>query len=139
MLAVCSLLGLAFPAPLEEPANPALTPNPAKAPWYFLWLQELVSILTFRVGDVVIDGAFVGGILLPGLLVALLALWPFLDRSPAAAAGVWFHPSRRLQNRVFLAILLACIVLTVIGTYFRGPYWSWVWPWEETHTIHHHY
>ena len=130
VLAVCSLLGMILPAPLEEPANPAVTPNPAKAPWYFLWLQELVSILTFRVGDTIIDGAFLGGILLPGLLVGLLAAWPFLDKSPPEAAGVWFHPSRKRQIRVFLAILFVCVALTIIGTFFRGPYWAWVWPWE---------
>jgi quinol-cytochrome oxidoreductase complex cytochrome b subunit len=136
VLAVCSVLGLFLAAPLEEAANPAVTPNPAKAPWYFLWLQELVSILTFRIGDTVVDGAFLGGILVPGLLVGALAAWPFLDRSPAAAAGVWFHPSRKVQNRVFLVLLLACVVLTVIGTWFRGAYWSWVWPWDATHSSH---
>ncbi|MDJ0976117.1 MAG: cytochrome b N-terminal domain-containing protein [Planctomycetota bacterium] len=129
-LAVCSLLGVMLPAPLEEPANPAVTPNPAKAPWYFLWLQELVSILTFQVGDVTVDGAFLGGVLLPGLLVLLLAAWPLLDRSPAAAVGVWFHSSRKVQNRVFLALLFATAVLTVIGTFLRGPYWAWMWPWD---------
>jgi quinol-cytochrome oxidoreductase complex cytochrome b subunit len=130
VLALTSALGLFLRAPLEEAANPAVTPNPAKAPWYFLWLQELVSILTFRVGDVVVDGTLLGGILVPGLLVALLAAWPLLDRSPPAAAGVWFHPSRRRQNRVFLALLLLCVLLTVVGTFFRGAHWSWVWPWE---------
>ncbi|MHC5010812.1 MAG: cytochrome b N-terminal domain-containing protein [Planctomycetota bacterium] len=130
---VCSFLGLVVPAPLEQPANPDVTPNPAKAPWYFLWLQELVSDLTFRIGDFVVDGTLIGGILLPGLLVGLLAVWPWLDRSPAEAAGVWFHPSRRRQNRVFLLILVAALVLTIIGTFFRGPYWAWTWPWESTH------
>ena len=101
-----------------------------RRPWYFLWLQELVSILTFRVGDTVIDGAFLGGVLVPGLLLGALAAWPFLDRSPIEAAGVWFHPSRRRQNRVFLTILLICVVLTIVGTYFRGAYWGWVWPWD---------
>jgi quinol-cytochrome oxidoreductase complex cytochrome b subunit len=130
-LAVTGALGLLVAAPLEGPADPTVTPNPAKSPWYFLWLQELVSILTFRIGSFVVDGAFLGGILVPGLLVALLAAWPWLDRSPRDAAGVWFHPSRRLQNRVFLAVLLAIGVLVVIGTFFRGPYWDWVWPWED--------
>ena len=130
VLAVCSLLGLFIHAPLEEAANPSVTPNPAKAPWYFLWLQELVSIFTFRIGDMVVDGAFLGGVLVPGILLGLLCAWPFLDRSPQEAAGVWFHPSRRRQNRVFLAILIGCVVLTIIGTFFRGAYWSWTWPWD---------
>jgi quinol-cytochrome oxidoreductase complex cytochrome b subunit len=130
VLALSSLLGLALPAPLEQPANPALTPNPAKAPWYFLWLQELVAILTFRVGGVAVDGALLGGIVVPGLLVGLLAAWPWLDKSPREAAGVWFHPARRRQNRVFLAVLALVLVLAVVGTFFRGPYWAWTWPWD---------
>jgi quinol-cytochrome oxidoreductase complex cytochrome b subunit len=133
-LALASLLGLALPAPLEGPADPARTPNPAKAPWYFLWLQELVAITTVRVGPVSLDGALVGGLLVPTLLLGLLAVWPWLDRSPREAAGVWFHPSRRRQNRVFLAVLLAVVVLTVVGTAFRGPYWGWTWPWSPAPT-----
>jgi cytochrome b-561 len=133
VLAVCSLLGLLIPGQLEEPANPAVTPNPAKAPWYFLWLQELVSILTFRVGDTLVDGTLLGGVIVPGILIGLLASWPLLDKSPAAAAGVWFHPSRKRQNSVFLFLLLAALVLTVIGTFFRGAYWMWVWPWDTPH------
>jgi len=133
VLAVCAVLGLLLHAPLEEPANPAVTPNPAKAPWYFLWLQELVSVLTFRIGGMVVDGTLLGGILIPGALLTALGTWPFLDRSPAAAAGIWFHESRRRQNRVFLTVLLLCFLLTLIGMYFRGPYWAWVWPWQDVH------
>jgi quinol-cytochrome oxidoreductase complex cytochrome b subunit len=133
VLAICSVLGFFIHAPLEAPANPAVTPNPAKAPWYFLWLQELVSILTFKIGGVTVDGTLVGGILLPGVLIGMLAMWPMMDRSPREAAGVWFHSSRKWQNRVFLAILLACVVLTIVGTFFRGPYWGWVWPWDAPH------
>jgi quinol-cytochrome oxidoreductase complex cytochrome b subunit len=134
-LAISSLIGLFVPAPLEQAADPERTPNPAKAPWYFLWLQELVSDLTFRIGDFVVDGAFVGGVLLPGLLVGLLGFWPWLDKSPREAAGVWLHPSRRRQCRVFLAILLAIAVLALVGTAFRGPYWAWQWPWEKTPAV----
>ena len=129
-LAVASLLALWMPAPLEQAADPSRTPNPAKAPWYFLWLQELVSLLTFRVGSVVVDGALLGGILVPGLLLTLLGLWPWLDKSPREAAGVWFHPARRRQCRVFLAILVGVLVLGALGTFFRGPYWAFIWPWE---------
>jgi len=130
VLAATSALGLLLGAPLEGPADPSLTPNPAKAPWYFLWLQELVALLTFRIGSFVVNGSFLGGVLVPGLLLGLLAAWPFLDRSPAGAAGVWFHPSRRRQNRVFLIVLFVCALLTVVGTFFRGAYWNWTWPWE---------
>ncbi|MFO0932065.1 MAG: cytochrome b N-terminal domain-containing protein [Planctomycetota bacterium] len=133
-LALTCLFGLAAAAPLEQAADPSRTPNPAKAPWYFLWLQELVSDLTFRLGGFVVDGTLLGGIVVPGLLVGLLAAWPWLDRSPREAAGVWFHPSRKAQNRVFLAGLLVIALLTVVGTFCRGPYWGFVWPWDPVHT-----
>ena len=129
--AVVTALALVFPAPLESPANPSLTPNPAKAPWYFLWLQELVADTTFRVGSFTVDGAMVGGILVPGLLVALLLIWPYLDRSPAESIGVWFHRARRLQNLLFAVGVVVVLVLLVIGTFMRGPYWHFFWPWES--------
>jgi hypothetical protein len=59
-----------------------------------------------------------------------MTAWPWLDRSPARAAGVWLAESRRRQNIVFLAIVALVLVLTVIGTFLRGPYWHFYWPWE---------
>ncbi len=128
--ALVSILASAIPSPLEEPANALVTPNPAKAPWYFLWLQEIVTDTTIRLGSFTINGAFVGGVILPGLLVGLLTLWPWLDRSPAAAAGLWFPKSRRAQNLAFLAIMLVILALTFVGMVMRGPYWNLYWPWE---------
>ena len=130
-LLVVSLLAVLVASPLEAPANPRVTPNPAKAPWYFLWLQELVAITTIHVGGFTLNGALVGGVLLPGLLVALLCAWPYLDRSAAACAGVWFSADRRRQNLVFLIVVAAIILLTIVGTFLRGPYWRLYWPWEE--------
>ena len=127
---VVSLLAVALPTPLEEAANPRVTPNPAKAPWYFLWLQELVTDTTIHLGGFTINGAFVGGILIPGLVVAALIAWPFLDHSPLSAVGVWFAAARRRQNTIFLLLVLAVIVLTIIGTFLRGPFWHFFWPWE---------
>jgi len=75
---VCVALGLFFDAPLRELANPAVPENPAKAPWYFLGLQEMVSY-----------SAFAGGIVIPGIIVLGLALIPFLDREKEES-GVWF-------------------------------------------------
>lgn len=118
-------------APLEEAANPLVTPNPAKAPWYFLWLQELVADTTVHIGSFTINGALVGGIILPGLLGLLLAAWPYLDRSSAAATGVWFAKERRRQNVVFIAVVVAILVLTFVGTFMRGPSWHLYWPWEQ--------
>jgi cytochrome b-561 len=129
-IAVLSLVAVFVRSPLEEAANALVTPNPAKAPWYFLWLQEIVTDTTIRIGTFTINGAFIGGVLLPGLLVTLVTAWPWLDRSPAAAAGVWFPRTRRTQNAVFLAIAAIVIVLTLIGTFCRGPYWHFYWPWQ---------
>jgi quinol-cytochrome oxidoreductase complex cytochrome b subunit len=128
--ALISILSTLVPSPLEEAANPLVTPNPAKAPWYFLWLQEIVTDTTFRIGSFTVNGAFLGGVLLPGLLVALLTAWPWLDRSPVEATGVWLPRSRRRQNLVFLALCLLIIAFTIVGTFLRGPYWRFFWPWE---------
>ena len=65
------------------------------------------------------------------LLIALVTAWPWLDRSPAGATAVWFAKSRRRQNLVFLAIVLAILLLTIVGTFLRGPYWHFYWPWER--------
>jgi cytochrome b-561 len=114
LLHVASLL---FMAPLEEMADPTRTPNPAKAPWYFLGLQELVHY-----------SAFVGGVLIPGLLIAALVALPYLDRHPRGV-GRWFAPERRVANTIFTVLVAVLAVLTVVGTFFRGPNWAWTWPW----------
>ncbi len=80
-LIVVMLLSLAVPAPLEEAANPEVTPNPAKAPWYFLGLQELVGY-----------SALVGGVLIPGIVLLGLALIPYLDRE-GGRIGYWLTDS----------------------------------------------
>jgi quinol-cytochrome oxidoreductase complex cytochrome b subunit len=107
-----------------------VTPNPAKAPWYFLWLQEIVTDTTIHLGPITINGAFIGGVILPGLLIGLLAAWPWLDKSPMIATGAWFPRSRRTQNLIFIAVLVAILVLTVIGMSLRGPFWQFYWPWQ---------
>lgn len=129
-IAVVSIMAVFIPSPLEEPANALVTPNPAKAPWYFLWLQEIVTDTTIRIGSFTVNGAFVGGVILPGLLVGLMTFWPWIDRSPGLAAGVWWPAARRRQNTVFLLIVLAVLALTFVGMVLRGPYWHIYWPWE---------
>lgn len=121
-------------APLEAPANPLAPPNPAKAPWYFLWLQELIADTTLKVGTYVINGGFVGGILIPTIALAVLAIWPFLDRSPDTAIGVWFHRSRWLQNVFFTIGVIIVLVLIIVAAYLRGPFWNLYWfgePWPQ--------
>ena len=119
VLALVLSLAVFWDAPLEQFANPIHPPNPAKAPWYFLGLQELVSY-----------SAFWGGVVVPGLLVALLALLPFFDRG-RAGVGRWFARERAVANTVFSVCLFVMIVLTIIGTVFRGPNWSWQVTWKE--------
>ena len=116
-LAALSLVALYFNAPLEEPANALHPPNPAKAPWYFLGLQEMVSY-----------SAFWGGIGIPGLLVALAVAAPYLERKPGGE-GVWFHSSRSGANWTFLTLMILLGILTLIGTLFRGENWALVVPW----------
>jgi quinol-cytochrome oxidoreductase complex cytochrome b subunit len=108
---------LVFMAPLEEMADPTRTPNPAKAPWYFLGLQELVHY-----------SAFVGGVLVPTLVVLALLVLPYVDRHPRGV-GRWFAPERRVANAIFTLLVVAATLLTIVGTFFRGPYWAWTWPW----------
>ncbi|OGW18665.1 MAG: cytochrome B6 [Nitrospinae bacterium RIFCSPLOWO2_12_FULL_45_22] len=108
-----------FNAPLEELADPEHTPNPAKAPWYFLGLQELVSY-----------SAFLGGVLAPALAVIGIILIPFIDRNPSGV-GVWFSRERKLAIILFSIFVLTAVILTIIGTYLRGPNWGWYWPWQE--------
>ncbi|MBI2429848.1 MAG: cytochrome b N-terminal domain-containing protein [Ignavibacteriales bacterium] len=132
---VVLVLSFIFTAPLEEPANPTVTPNPAKAPWYFLWLQEIVTDTTLNLGFYTINGALIGGIILPTLLIALAVWWPYRDPSGINAVGVWLAPERKKQNYVFIGICVVIIIFTIIGTFLRGPYWNFYLPWEAWPTM----
>jgi quinol-cytochrome oxidoreductase complex cytochrome b subunit len=117
--AVVLFLAIFWNAPLEEIANAVHPPNPAKAPWYFLGLQELVSY-----------SAFWGGVVVPGLLVTALALLPYIDRK-RQGVGRWFARERVVANTIFSVCLAIAVIFTVIGSFFRGPNWSWVEPWKK--------
>jgi quinol-cytochrome oxidoreductase complex cytochrome b subunit len=171
-----SLAAIFFDAPLEGIANPIETPNPAKAPWYFLGLQELLHYFP----------PIVAGVLLPGLVVLSLAVIPYarvnLTAGPlwstggkrtalalaavtaalfvlfgafgcwpiaiptlltaaamfAARGGAGGGRVRRALQRVTLPewimtwFVVIATLLTAIGTFFRGPGWSFVWPWSGT-------
>lgn len=171
-------VSLLFNAPLEELANPDKTPNPAKAPWYFLGLQELLHYYS----------PFVSGVVLPGAVVGALVVVPYfkvnLEREPLYAenrlqklAGVVIatallcvifvvtaaHPvwsliaptlfigglmmlpgifgqrgallrwlgTRSISFWVFTWFLLAAVILTMIGVFFRGPGWELTLPWRD--------
>jgi quinol-cytochrome oxidoreductase complex cytochrome b subunit len=110
------VMALLFNAPLEEPVNAMHPPNPAKAPWYFLGLQEMVSY-----------SAFWGGIGIPGLMVGLLLAVPYLDRT-THGVGRWFARERLLANTLFLTVVALNVIFIIIGTFFRGPNWTFVSP-----------
>jgi len=111
------LVSLFFNAPLEQPVNVMHPPNPAKAPWYFLGLQEQVSY-----------SAFWGGVGIPTIEVLLLLLVPYIDRK-VAGVGRWFARERLLANSLFLTFVIVNVILIIIGTFFRGPNWEFVSPW----------
>jgi len=115
-VSVILVLSLAFSAPLEQPVNVMHPPNPAKAPWYFLGLQEMVSY-----------SAFWGGIGVPTVFVLLLLLAPYIDRSPQGV-GKWFARERLLANTIFLTLAVLNVIFIIIGTFFRGPNWTFVSP-----------
>lgn len=116
-LSAILVLSLLFNAPLEEPVNALHPPNPAKAPWYFLGLQEMVSY-----------SAFWGGIGVPGIFVLLLLGTPYLDRGPKGV-GKWFSRDRLLANTIFITFVVANVIFVIIGTFFRGANWAFVTPW----------
>jgi len=115
-VSIILVISLFFAAPLEQPVNIMHPPNPAKAPWYFLGLQEMVSY-----------SAFWGGIGVPGLMVALLFLVPYMDRG-TKGVGRWFAKERLLANTIFLAMVILNVIFIIIGTFFRGPNWTFVTP-----------
>jgi len=171
------LVGLAlfWDAPLEQLANPLLTPNPAKAPWYFLGLQELLhcfpplvagvllptlvvlALVVIPYFDVNIEGEplwahrsrqrlqiYVGVFAVLFVLFAIYAAWTVLV--PTALVGAlglvpYFNPTSDSRFQKFLGsrplpwwvmtwFIAVALTLTAIGTFFRGPGWSWVWPWS---------
>jgi Cytochrome b(C-terminal)/b6/petD len=171
---VLVLLALVWDAPLEQLANPLHTPNPAKAPWYFLGLQELLHYFPPLVAGIIIPTLVVVAlVVIPyfnvnvrgeplwarnparrlGICLAIFALlfaflsayraWTALAPSAVIAALLFFsylaspekgRCGRYLKSRpvswwVMTWFITVAVVLTVVGTFFRGPGWTWVWPW----------
>ncbi|MEX0984950.1 MAG: menaquinol-cytochrome c reductase cytochrome b subunit [Actinomycetota bacterium] len=103
-------------APLREVANANLTPNPSKAPWYFLGLQELLRYFH----------PMVAGIGIPTFILVALAATPFVDRNPSNKPG-----DRKVAITLFTILFMFGATLTMIGSFFRGPGYNWVWPWAQ--------
>jgi menaquinol-cytochrome c reductase cytochrome b/c subunit len=117
VLAALTIFATFVNAPLRELANPNLTPNPSKAPWYFLGLQELLRYFHPMVAGVLFA---------PTLVLLALAVAPFVDRNPSTKPG-----DRKIAITLFTMLIMFGAVLTIIGSFFRGTGYNWVWPWAQ--------
>lgn len=115
--AVLIVISVIINAPLLEAANFNLTPNPSKAPWYFLGLQELLSYFD----------PMIAGVLIPGLigLVGLMAI-PYIDRNPSVRPA-----DRKLAIMMFTFFLMGAATLVILGSFFRGPGFNFTYPWSD--------
>ncbi len=120
MIVLC-VWSVGIDAPLEEAANPAITPNPAKAPWYFLGLQELL----------VYFDPWIAGVILPSLCIVGLMAIPYLDINPKGNGYYTFKRRAFAVSTFLFGFLGLWIIPIVIGVFFRGPGWNLFWPWEE--------
>jgi menaquinol-cytochrome c reductase cytochrome b/c subunit len=113
-------MGLFINAPLEELANGNVTPVVAKAPWYFVGLQELLAYFHPTVAGVLAPTIiFVGGILVP-----------YIDRGPRGDGGSSRPSDRKMGVILFSLIMTAGLLITFLGAFFRGPGYGWVLPWN---------
>jgi len=115
-------------APLEAPANPSLTMNPSKAPWYFLGLQEML----------VYFDPWMAGVVLPTLILVGLMVIPYMDANPLGN-GYYTFKQRKFAILAFcFGFIVLWLSMVVIGTFIRGPGWIWFWPgqtWDHNKVI----
>src|SRR5262245_453339 len=128
VMALVTIWSIVVDAPLEEPANPTKTPNPSKAPWYFLGLQEIL---------VYFDPWF-AGVVLPALIIVGLMVIPYIDINPKGN-GYYCFKDRAFAITVFLfGFLVMWISLIIMGTFLRGPGWYLFLPgqyWDPHKTV----
>ena len=121
------VISLFFDAPLEDLANPFLTPNPGKAPWYFTGIQELIHYTSKPV---------IPAIIIPLLIIVWLFLIPYVDKKPETGFGSLLNrifvggERRRVLVILFTCFIFGALIFTVIGSLFRGENWSFVLPWK---------
>lgn len=111
---------IALKAPLEQPANPAKTPNPSKAPWYFLGLQEML----------VYFDPWIAGVLMPTMIITGLMMIPYIDRNPRGSGYYTFRERKFAVSLYMFGFLIAWVVLIFLGTFLRGPNWNFFGPYE---------
>jgi menaquinol-cytochrome c reductase cytochrome b/c subunit len=117
MFAFVTVFSMVVNAPLRELANSNLTPNPSKAPWYFLGLQELLRYFH----------PMVAGVTIPGIALLALMATPYFDKNPSMRPE-----NRKLAILMFTMFMMFWAILVLSGSFFRGPSFEWVWPWTET-------
>jgi menaquinol-cytochrome c reductase cytochrome b/c subunit len=114
--AVLTLFSALVSAPLGELANPNVTPNPSKAPWYFMGLQELLRYFH----------PMVAGVTLPTIFLVGFVALPYIDKNPSVRPE-----NRKTAYVLFTFYMVFWGVLTIVGSFFRGPGFNWVWPWVD--------
>lgn len=118
--ALLAIWAFSLPAPLEEPANPTVSPNPSKAPWYFLGLQEML----------VYFDPWIAGVIFPTVILIGFMAIPFLDNNPKGC-GYYSFKDRKMAISIFLFFwLVLWIFLILTGTFLRGPNWNFFGPFE---------
>ncbi|MDN3510297.1 MAG: cytochrome C [Candidatus Jettenia sp. CY-1] len=122
---ICTILlivwSVLLDAPLEEHSDPTMTPNPAKAPWYFLGLQEML----------VYFDPWIAGVVFPILIIIGLMAIPYVDFNPKGN-GYYTFKERKFALLTFcFGFHILWILLIIIGVFMRGPGWLWFWPWQE--------
>jgi len=118
VLVVLIIWSIVIDAPLEEPANPTRTPNPSKAPWYFLGLQEML----------VYFDPWNAGVVMPTLIIVGLMVIPFIDINPKGNGYYTFKDRKYEILTFFLGFHVLWVSMIMIGTFFRGPGWNLFWP-----------
>ncbi len=127
--AILMVWSITLSAPLEEPSNPNLTMNPAKAPWYFLGLQEML----------VYFDPWIAGVVMPTLIIVGLMVIPYIDTNPLGS-GYYTWKQRKFAIGTFLfGFIVLWVSMIIIGTFIRGPGWQWFWPgqtWDHNRLIY---
>lgn len=119
-IALLTVWAIVLRAPLEPPADPNVAPNPAKAPWYFLGLQEML----------VYFDPWLAGVVFPGLIVVGLIAIPYIDKNPRGN-GYYTFKERPFAISTFLfGFVILWVVLIIFGTFLRGPNWNFFGPYE---------
>ena len=128
VMIVMTVWSITIDAPLEEPANPNKTPNPSKAPWYFLGLQEML----------VYFDPWMAGVVLPTLIIVGLMIIPYVDTNPKGN-GYYTVKERPFAFWTYMfGFVVLWIVLIFLGTFMRGPGWYFFWPgqfWDPHKTV----